>query len=155
MANFTHLHVHTQYSILDGASNIAKLIQKVKDTGMTAIAITDHGNMYGVKEFHNIATKNQIKPILGCETYVAAKGRADKSDSDDRSGFHLILLAKNELGYKNLCKLVSLAFIEGFYYKPRIDWELLAQYHEGLIASTACIAGEVPYHILNNDIEKA
>ena len=155
MANFTHLHVHTQYSILDGASNIAKLIQKVKDTGMTAIAITDHGNMYGVKEFHNIATKNQIKPILGCETYVAAKGRADKSDSDDRSGFHLILLAKNEQGYKNLCKLVSLAFIEGFYYKPRIDWELLAQYHEGLIASTACIAGEVPYHILNNDIEKA
>jgi len=122
---------------------------------MAAIAITDHGNMFGVKEFYNIATKNEIKPILGCETYVAAKGRTDKSDADDRSGFHLILLAKNEQGYKNLCKLISLAFIEGFYYKPRIDWELLSQYHEGLIASTACIAGEVPYHILNNDIDKA
>lgn len=155
MVNFTHLHVHTQYSILDGASNIEKLITKVKNTGMTSIAITDHGNMFGVKEFYNIARKKGIKPILGCETYVAAKGRTDKTDSDDRSGFHLILLAKNETGYKNLCRLISKAWIEGFYYKPRIDWELLSQHHEGLIASTACIAGEIPYHILKNDLEKA
>jgi len=155
MVNFTHLHVHTQYSILDGASDIEKLISRAKELGMNSIAITDHGNMYGVKEFYNVAEKKDIKPILGCETYVAAKGRKDKSDSDDRSGFHLILLAKNETGYKNLCKLISLAWLEGFYYKARIDWELLSQYHEGLIASTACIAGEIPYLILNNDMEKA
>ncbi len=155
MVNFTHLHVHTQYSILDGASEIEKLILRAKELGMTSLAITDHGNMFGVKEFFNVAEKKEIKPILGCETYVAAKGRADKSDSDDRSGFHLILLAKNETGYKNLCKLISLAWLEGFYYKPRIDWELLSLYHEGLIASTACIAGEIPYYILKNDLEKA
>ncbi|HOY31585.1 MAG TPA: DNA polymerase III subunit alpha [Bacteroidales bacterium] len=155
MVNFTHLHVHTQYSVLDGASDITKLITKAKELGMTSLAITDHGNMFGVKEFFNKATSIGIKPILGCETYVAAKGRTDKSDTDDRSGFHLILLAKNETGYKNLCRLVSLAWLEGFYYKPRIDWELLSLYHEGLIASSACIAGEIPYYILKNDIEKA
>lgn len=155
MTNFTHLHVHTQYSILDGASQIEKLIAKVRETGMTAVAITDHGNMFGVKEFHYIARKKDIKPIIGCEMYVAMKGRADKSDTDDRSRFHLILLAKNETGYKNLCRLISLAWIEGFYYKPRIDWEILEKYHEGLIASTACIAGEVPYYILKDDLEKA
>ena len=155
MVNFTHLHVHTQYSILDGASDIEKLISKAKESGMSSIAITDHGNMFGVKEFYNIAKKKDIKPILGCEMYVAAKGRTDKSDSDDRSGFHLILLAKNETGYKNLCRLVSLAWIEGFYYKPRIDWELLTLYHEGIIASSACLAGEIPYNILNNNMSRA
>jgi DNA polymerase-3 subunit alpha len=155
MNNFTHLHVHTQYSILDGASDIKKLMARVKDCGMNAIAITDHGNMFGVKEFHDHALKQNIKPIIGCEMYVAAKSRFDKAESEDRAGFHLILIAKNEIGYKNLCRLVSLAWKEGFYYKPRIDWELLRHYHEGLIASTACLGGEIPVAIQANNIEKA
>ncbi|MEI6123482.1 MAG: DNA polymerase III subunit alpha [Bacteroidota bacterium] len=155
MSNFTHIHVHTQYSILDGASDIKKLVAKVKLNGMTAIAITDHGNMFGVKEFHNETRKHGIKPLLGCEMYVASKSRFDKSDSEDRSGYHLILIARNETGYRNLCKLNSLAWKEGFYYKPRIDWELLRLYHEGLIASTACLAGEIPSAIQSNDMDKA
>ncbi len=155
MSNFTHIHVHTQYSILDGQSDIKKLITKVKKCGMNAIAITDHGNMFGVKEFHNEATKQDIKPLIGCEMYVAAKSRFEKTGSDDRSGFHLILIAKNEVGYKNLCRLTTLAYKEGFYYKPRIDWEILREYHEGLIASSACLAGEIPAAIQNNDKEKA
>ena len=155
MSNFTHLHVHTQYSILDGASDIKKLIAKVKLCGMTSIAITDHGNMFGVKEFHNETRKHGIKPLIGCEMYVASKSRFDKAESEDRSGYHLILIAKNETGYKNLCRLVSLAWKEGFYYKPRIDWELLRKHHEGLIASTACLAGEIPAAIQNNETDKA
>jgi len=155
MSNFTHLHVHTQYSILDGASDIKKLIAKVQLCGMTSIAITDHGNMFGVKEFHNETRKHGIKPLIGCEMYVASKSRFDKAESEDRSGYHLILIAKNETGYKNLCRLVSLAWKEGFYYKPRIDWELLRKHHEGLIASTACLAGEIPAAIQNNETDKA
>ncbi|MCK9611430.1 MAG: DNA polymerase III subunit alpha [Bacteroidales bacterium] len=151
MINFTHLHVHTQYSILDGAAGIEALIERAKELGMRAIAITDHGNMFGVKEFHSVATKKEILPIIGCEMYVAAKSMVDKTGTEDRAGYHLILLAKNETGYKNLCKLISYAWIDGFYYKPRIDWELLKKYHEGLIASTACLAGEIPAYILNND----
>ncbi|GAH17197.1 unnamed protein product, partial [marine sediment metagenome] len=131
MTDFAHLHVHTQYSILDGAANIPELIRKVKATGMKAIAITDHGNMFGVKEFHNEAKKQGIKPILGCEVYVASNSRFKKDEKEDRAGFHLILLAKNMKGYKNLIKMVSLAWIEGFYYKPRIDKELLRKYSEG------------------------
>lgn len=155
MNNFTHIHVHTQYSILDGASDIPKLIKKVKEYGMTSIAITDHGNMFGVKEFYNEATKQNIKPLIGCEVYVAARHRSEKAESEDRAGYHLILIAKNEAGYKNLCKIVSLAWKEGFYYKPRIDWELLNLYHEGLIASTACLAGEIPVAIQTGNIDKA
>ncbi|MFP4059723.1 MAG: PHP domain-containing protein, partial [Bacteroidales bacterium] len=133
MADFVHLHVHTQFSILDGASNIPVLINKAVNDGMKAIAITDHGNMFGVKEFHNEAKKQGIKPIIGCEVYVAAKSRHDKTDKEDRSNHHLILLAKNLMGYRNLSHLVSLGYTEGFYYKPRIDKELLGKYSEGLI----------------------
>jgi DNA polymerase-3 subunit alpha len=155
MSAFAHLHVHTQYSILDGASSIPSLIEKVKSLGMEALAITDHGNMFGVKEFHNIALKKGIKPIIGCEIYVAKRSIADISGKEDRSGDHLILLAKNLTGYKNLIKLVSTAWIKGFYYKPRIDKELLAKYREGIIASSACIAGEIQDEILNGTMEGA
>jgi DNA polymerase III subunit alpha len=155
MSEFTHLHVHTQYSILDGASSISGLIAKALEYGMKSIAITDHGNMFGVKAFFNEARKQGIKPIIGCEIYVAAKSRFDKTETDDRSGYHLILLAKNKTGYKNLVKLISYAWIEGFYYKPRIDRELLIKYHEGLIATTACLAGEIPQAILNKHIDRA
>ncbi len=155
MATFSHLHVHTQYSILDGASNIALLIDRVKELGMEAIAITDHGNMFGVKEFHNYATKKGIKPLIGCEIYVAKRSLEDVNGKEDRSGDHLILLAKNLKGYKNLIKLVSTAWIKGFYYKPRIDKELLKQYSEGLIASSACLAGEIQDEILNGTMTGA
>ncbi len=155
MATFTHLHVHTQYSILDGASSIPLLMDRVKELGMEAIAITDHGNMFGVKEFHNSATKKGIKPVIGCEIYVAKRSLEDTSGKEDRSGDHLILLAKNLKGYKNLIKLVSTAWIKGFYYKPRIDKELLAKHHEGLIASSACLAGEIQDEILNGTMSGA
>jgi DNA polymerase III subunit alpha len=155
MAIFSHLHVHTQYSILDGASNIASLIDKVKALGMDSVAITDHGNMFGAKEFHNYATKKGIKPIIGCEIYVAKSSLNEKSVKEDRSGDHLILLAKNYKGYKNLIKLVSIAWTKGFYYKPRIDKALLAQYKEGIIASSACLAGEIQNEILNGTIVAA
>ena len=155
MPGFAHLHVHTQYSILDGASSIPSLIDKVKELGMEAIAITDHGNMFGVKEFHNTATKKGVKPIIGCEIYVAKRSLEDVSGKEDRSGDHLILLAKNLKGYKNLIKLISIAWIKGFYYKPRIDKALLAQYHEGLIASSACLAGEIQDEILNGTMAGA
>jgi DNA polymerase-3 subunit alpha len=155
MAVFSHLHVHTQYSILDGASNIADLIDKVKSLGMDSLAITDHGNMFGVKEFHNYATKKGIKPVIGCEIYVAKGSMDDKSGKEDRSGDHLILLAKNLTGYKNLVKLVSSAWIRGFYYKPRVDKELLARHHEGLIASSACLAGEIQSEILHGSVTAA
>ena len=155
MAVFSHLHVHTQYSILDGASSIPLLIDKVKSLGMEAIAITDHGNMFGVKEFHNSASKKGIKPIIGCEIYVAKRSISDVTGKEDRSGDHLILLAKNLKGYKNLIKLISTAWIKGFYYKPRIDKELLSLYHEGIIASSACIAGEIPDEILNGTMAGA
>ncbi len=155
MAGFAHLHVHTQYSILDGASSIPSLIDKAKSLGMEAIAITDHGNMFGVKEFHNNATKKGIKPIIGCEIYVAKRSIGEVNVKEDRSGDHLILLAKNLAGYKNLIKLVSIAWIKGFYYKPRIDKELLAKYSEGLIASSACLAGEIQDEILNGTITGA
>jgi len=155
MAGFAHLHVHTQYSILDGASNIPRLIEKAKSLGMEAIAITDHGNMFGVKEFHNTASKKGVKPVIGCEIYVAKRSISDVKAKEDRSGDHLILLAKNLTGYKNLIKLVSIAWIKGFYYKPRIDKEILAKYKEGIIASSACLAGEIQDEILNGNIEGA
>ena len=149
MTKFTHLHVHSQYSILDGAANIKRLIAKVKEDGMPAIALTDHGNMFGTKEFHAAATANGVKPILGIEAYVARRTRFDKSERQDRSGYHLIILAKNKVGYHNLMRLASLGYVDGFYYKPRIDRETLEKYHEGLIISTACLGGEVPQHIMN------
>ena len=146
---FTHLHVHTQYSILDGASSIPALMKKAKEDEMKAIAITDHGNLFGAKEFCNQAKKHGIKPIIGCEVYVARRSRFKNTSKEDRGGYHLILLAKNHTGYKNLVKLVSTGWIEGHYYKPRIDKEILKEYSEGLIASTACLGGDIPSQILN------
>jgi DNA polymerase-3 subunit alpha len=155
MSGFSHLHVHTQYSILDGAASIPLLIDRVKSLGMEAVAITDHGNMFGVKEFHLTALKKGIKPIIGCEMYVARRSIKDVSGKEDRSGDHLILLAKNQTGYKNLVKLVSTAWIKGFYYKPRVDKELLKEYREGLIASSACLAGEIQDAVLNGSMKDA
>jgi len=155
MSNFVHLHLHTQYSILDGASKISELMEIVSGRGMPAVAITDHGNMFGAKEFHNAAKEKGIKPVIGVEAYVARRGMSENTSKDDRSGDHLILLAKNYQGYRNLVKLVSLSWTEGFYYKPRIDKDLLKEYHEGLIATSACIAGEIPAAILNNDPQAA
>ena len=152
---FTHLHVHTQYSILDGAAVIKTLIAKAKSDNMEAIAITDHGNMFGAKEFHNEAKKQGIKPILGCEVYVARRSRHEKSDKLDGGGFHLVLLAKNKPGYKNLIKLVSYGWTEGFYYRPRVDKELLRKYSGGLIASSACLHGEIPWLLRHEGIEAA
>lgn len=200
MSNFTHLHVHTQYSILDGMSTISGLVDKCQRTGMNALAITDHGNMYGIKEFFDYTDKingpirNDIKklekdleslepggvdmlecqrrleeakqkifkPIFGCEVYVAKQtpsnpdgSRLIREKKENGSGYHLILLAKNETGYHNLCKMVSAAWVDGYYYRPRIDRGLLEQYHEGVIASSACLAGEIPKALANSDYEKA
>jgi len=154
MANFVHLHVHTEYSLLDGLTKIKKLIPFIKEMGMDSVAITDHGNMYGAIEFYKACKKNDVKPIIGCEVYVAPNGRLDKSAANRRSN-HLILLAKNNQGYKNLMKLVSIGHIEGYYYKPRVDWEILQQYHEGLICSSACIEGEIAQSIIDGNYEKA
>lgn len=200
MGSFVHLHVHTQYSILDGASSIKGLIDRARELGMRGVAVTDHGNMYGIKEFINTASKinssvndeikrikceienlqgeqergnnrepeieqlkvhlseqerNLFKPIIGCEMYIAKKSRFDRTDKEDRSNHHLILLAKNKEGYHNLVKLVSYGFTEGFYYKPRIDKELLRKYSAGLIASSACLGGEVPQAIMSGNIAGA
>jgi DNA polymerase-3 subunit alpha len=153
---FTHLHVHSQYSILDGAASVGALVSKAKNDGMKALALTDHGTMFGIKEFFDTCKKNDIKPILGCETYVAARTIRDKTDSKlDGRGDHLILLAKNKTGYKNLLKLISVANVEGFYYKPRVDKTLLEKYHEGLIVTSACIGGEVPQKIMAGDLDGA
>ncbi len=148
VSDFTHLHVHTQYSILDGASLIDPLLKKAADDGMKAIAITDHGNMYGVLDFLQVAKKYSIKPIIGCEMYVTDGSRFDRRGKEDRSGYHMILLAKNMQGYKNLSRLCSLGYLEGFYYTARIDKELLFKYHEGLIATSSCIGGELPQIIM-------
>jgi DNA polymerase-3 subunit alpha len=152
---FTHLHVHTQFSVLDGMSGIPKLIKKAKEDGMVAVAITDHGNMFGVKKFHDFAMKEGLKPIIGCEVYVARRSMKQKEAKVDRSGWHMVLLAKNEQGYKNLLKLVSEAWINGQYYKPRIDKQLLKKYKDGLMALTACLGGEIPDKIINEGEEIA
>ncbi len=155
--SFAHLHVHTQYSILDGASKIDELLKKADEYSQPAIAITDHGNMFGVKEFLDKAKKLKIKakPIVGCEVYVAKGSRTERRGREDQSSYHLILLAKNMQGYHNLAKMVSFGYIDGFHYKPRIDHELLEKYHDGIICCSACLGGEIPQAILNNDIEKA
>lgn len=155
MVPFTHLHVHSQYSILDGAASINDLVNKAKGDNMPALALTDHGTMFGIKEFHAACSRAEIKPILGCETYVASRTIKDKSDKVDRSGHHLILLAKNRVGYINLIKLISTANTSGFYYKPRIDKELLEKHHEGLIASSACLGGEIPQLLMANNMKEA
>ncbi|MDR1226577.1 MAG: DNA polymerase III subunit alpha [Prevotellaceae bacterium] len=190
---FVHLHVHSEYSILDGASKISKLVDKAMKDSMPAVALTDHGSMFGVKEFFDYVSKKnapindkvnglqkqleqakeagedvaelereqaaeqakRFKPIIGCEVYVASGSRHDKKGKEDASGDHLILLAKNKTGYHNLVKLVSIGYLEGYYYKPRIDKEVLKKYHEGLIVSSACLGGEIPQYILKNDMENA
>lgn len=151
---FTHLHVHTEYSLLDGACRIDRMFDRLKELGQTAIAITDHGVMYGCVDFYKAAKKAGIKPIIGCEVYVATRTRFDKVNRID-GNHHLVLLCKNETGYKNLIKMVSAGFLEGFYSKPRVDKQLLEQYHEGLICLSACLAGEVPQALLAGDYERA
>ncbi|MBR6977673.1 MAG: PHP domain-containing protein, partial [Lachnospiraceae bacterium] len=148
---FTHLHVHSEYSLLDGSAKIKELVQTAKEQGFTSLAITDHGVMYGVIEFYRACKKAGIKPILGCEVYVAPKSRLDREPgmSDERY-HHLILLAENDLGYHNLMKIVSQGFKDGFYYRPRVDKDILRTYHEGLICSSACLAGEVQRYLGKN-----
>ena len=155
-ANFVHLHTHTEYSLLDGSNKIKNYIARVKELGMNAAAITDHGNMYGVVEFYKEAKKEGINPIIGCEVYVAPNSRFDRETShgDDRY-YHLILLAENNTGYNNLMKIVSIGFTEGYYYRPRVDFETLEKYHEGLICLTACLAGEIPRYIIRGFYEEA
>lgn len=154
MADFVHLHTHSEFSLLDGAARVKDLISKAKELGMSAIALTDHGVMYGIIEFFEEAQKQGIKPIIGCEVYVAPGSRFEKTRSTE-SYTHLLLLAENEQGYRNLMKLVAVSFFEGFYYKPRVDKELLAQHHEGLIAASACLAGQVARHLNQDDYEAA
>ena len=155
MGDFVHLHIHSEYSLLDGANRIKELPKVAKELGMDAIAITDHGVMYGAIEFYKACKEEGIKPIIGCEVYVAPRTRFDKEAGIDNKYNHLILLAKNNNGYKNLSKLVSIGFTEGYYYKPRIDLETLEKYHEDLICCSACLAGSIPQAILNGDMEKA
>ncbi len=152
---FTHLHVHSEYSLLDGACRINKLPAKAKEMGQTALAITDHGVMYGAVDFYRACKKEGIKPVIGCEVYVAPESRFDKQSVYNKNYYHMILLCENNTGYKNLIKLVSLSFIEGFYNKPRVDDELLEKYHEGLICLSACIAGEIPQKLLSGDYKSA
>ena len=155
MSNFVHLHVHSEFSLLDGANRIKDIPVIAKELGMDSIAITDHGAMFGVIDFYKACKANGIKPIIGCEVYVAPRTRHDKDSNLDSKYNHLILLAKNMDGYKNLSKLVSLSYTEGFYYKPRIDKEILEKYHENLVCCSACLAGEVSQAILNNNMEEA
>jgi len=155
MGKFVHLHIHSEYSLLDGANRIKDLPVRAKELGMDAMALTDHGVMYGVIDFYKACKKEGIKPIIGCEVYVAPRSRFDKEPGIDNKYNHLILLAKNNQGYKNLSKLVSLGFIDGYYYKPRIDLEILEKYSEGLICLSACLAGAVNQALLNGDNEKA
>lgn len=152
---FVHLHLHTEYSLLDGFVKLDELFDKVKALDMDTVAITDHGSMFGVVNFYKKAKENNIKPIIGCEVYTAQRRLTDKSSVKDKSIGHLILLVKNERGYKNLIKLVSLAYKKGFYYKPRIDYEVLADYSEGLVVLSACLAGDIQKSLLNGNYKKA
>ena len=155
MSKFVHLHIHSEFSLLDGANRIKDLPVRAKELGMDSIAITDHGVMFGAIDFYKACKKEGIKPIIGCEVYVAPRSRTDKQPGIDNHYYHLILLAKNNEGYKNLSKLVSLSFVDGYYYKPRIDKEILEKYHEGLICLSACLAGEVNQALLSGQTEKA
>ena len=150
-SDFVHLHVHSVYSLLDGACSIDALMERVKELGQSAVALTDHGNMYAAVQFYQAAQKAGVHPIIGCEVYVAQRTRFDRVQALDRRSYHLVLLCENNTGYRNLVKLVSAAALEGFYQKPRVDWELLERYHEGLFALSGCIAGEVPRRLQNGD----
>ncbi|MEE0859197.1 MAG: DNA polymerase III subunit alpha [Acutalibacteraceae bacterium] len=153
--SFVHLHVHSEYSLLDGACRISRLVDTAIEQGANAVTITDHGNMYGAVDFYKEAVKKGIKPIIGCEVYMATRSRFDKTTEYDRHNYHLVLLCENNTGYQNLIKLVSKSWTEGFYGKPRIDKDLLEKHHEGLICLSACLAGEIPQHLLRGDYTKA
>jgi len=155
LGSFVHLHVHTEYSLLDGSGKISKLIKKTKELGMKSIAITDHGTMYGAVDFYKAAVEEGIKPIIGCEIYVAGKSMHIKQPDLDNETYHLVLLVQNSKGYENLMKIVSTASIEGFYYKPRVDHEFLKAHSEGLIATSACLGGEVQSNLLKGNRAKA
>lgn len=163
MHDFVHLHVHTQYSILDGQASVKRLVDKAIADGMRGIAVTDHGNMMAIKEFFNYVNKvnkgksneEKFKPIIGCEVYVAERRLFNRDQKEDMRGHHLILLAKNEKGYHNLVKIVSKAWSEGYYYTPRTDKVEIEKYHEGIICCSACLGGEIPQLILSGDLQKA
>ncbi len=155
MAGFAHLHVHTEYSLLDGMGKIDELVSHAKQMGMDALAITDHGTMYGAIEFYNKARSAGIKPLVGCEVYVAQGGRGERNGREHVQPWHLVLLARNETGYKNLIRLTTRAHLEGFYYKPRVDHEILREHSEGLIALSACLSGEIPRAVQSHDMDRA
>ncbi len=150
---FTHLHVHTEYSLLDGMCRIPSLVAKAKELGMDSLAITDHGVMYGAIEFYQAATEAGIKPIIGCEVYVAPGSHLSRT-AGDKNNYHLVLLARNLTGYHNLIRLTTRAHLDGFYYKPRVDRELLQEHHKGLIALSACLSGEVSLWLRRNNFEE-
>ncbi|UCF94715.1 MAG: PHP domain-containing protein, partial [Desulfobacterales bacterium] len=153
--DFVHLHVHTQYSLLDGAIRIDDLLRRTAEFGMRAVAATDHGTMFGAVEFYQKATKAGIKPIIGCECYVAPRSRFDKTALDNKDLSHVLLLAETQEGYRNLCKLATIAQLEGFYYRPRIDKEILREHRRGLVALTACLHGEIPRRIQEGRLDQA
>ena len=152
--SFVHLHVHTEFSLLDGACRIDKVAKRAAELGMPALAVTDHGVMYGAVAFYKACKAAGIQPIIGCEVYVAPRTRHDKEQARDRDYTHLVLLCRNETGYHNLCRLVSVSFTEGFYVKPRIDWELLEKHSEGLICLSGCVRGYIPQNILRGDYDE-
>mgnify|MGYP001610246941 FL=1 len=155
-SDFVHLHVHTQYSLLDGACHIDKLINKAVEFHSPAIAMTDHGNMFGAIEFYTQASQKGIKPIIGCELYIAPGSRLEKNAAQgEDTSFHLLVLARDEEGYRNLIKLVSIGYLEGFYYKPRIDKEILASHAKGLLGMSACLKGEIPKCIAAGNTKQA
>ena len=150
---FVHLHVHTEYSLLDGACRVKELARRAKELGQTALAVTDHGVMYGAVSFYRACLAEGIRPIIGCEVYVAPRSLTDKEHGLDSEYSHLILLCRDETGYRNLCYMVSRAFVDGFYIKPRIDWPLLHEKHEGLVCLSGCVAGAIPRRIRSGDYE--
>src|SRR5579871_201472 len=154
-SDFCHLHVHSEFSLLDGANRLDPLIARAAELGMPALALTDHGVMYGTADFYSKCKAANIKPILGVEAYVAPRHRTLKEPRIDQAAYHMVLLARNNQGYKNLLKLTSIAALEGFYYKPRIDREILAKFSEGLIGTTACLGSEINQHLLRNDYDAA
>jgi len=155
-SDFVHLHVHSHFSLLDGACRFEELIRETKKHGMPALAVTDHGNLFGAIEFYKTALAAGIKPILGCEAYIAPNSRFKKeSKSISEAAFHLLLLVKNEKGYKNLIKLVTAAYMEGFYYRPRIDKEILSQHSEGLIATSGCLSSEICHYLMRDQTDRA
>ena len=153
--SFTHLHVHTEFSLLDGSCKIKEIVSRAKELGMDSLAITDHGVMYGVIDFYKAAKDVGIRPIIGCEVYVAPGSRFEKeAGANENKYYHLVLLAENNTGYSNLMKIVSKGFVDGFYYKPRVDYEILEQYSEGIIALSACLAGEVQRYLAKGFYEE-